>query len=176
MLVEDFHVGFGEIAPLISYTVLILGCGAIIWIPTSALIGKRYTLLASTLVFLIGCIWSTQATSLQSLLGSRVLAAFGASAVQSLGPAVIGGKLKMLEKCGELVLTLGRNFFRKRLFQGHRLFCHQSLCWFPNWTLYRWSHLTKQGLAMVFYPDLYSRCCIFASCYFHSARDCHTHG
>lgn len=96
MLVGDFHVGFPEIAPLISYTVLLLGCGAIFWIPTSVLIGKRYALLSSTLIFLIGCIWSTQATSLQSLLGSRILAAFGASAVQALGPAVIGGKVKML--------------------------------------------------------------------------------
>lgn len=95
VLVEDFQVGYPEIAPLVGYTVLLLGTGAFIWIPTSILIGKRYALLTANVTFLAGCIWSTQATSLDTLLGSRILAAFGASAVQALGPAVIGGTLDL---------------------------------------------------------------------------------
>ncbi|KAB5580252.1 major facilitator superfamily domain-containing protein [Coniochaeta sp. 2T2.1] len=90
VLVGDFHVGFPQIAPLVSYTVLLLGCGPFLWIPTAVLIGKRYAVISANVIFLIGCIWSTQATSLESLLGSRILAAFGGSAIQALGPGIIG--------------------------------------------------------------------------------------
>jgi hypothetical protein len=43
-------------------------------------------------MFMAGCIWATQATSMNSLLGSRILGAMGAGAVQAVGPAVIGGE------------------------------------------------------------------------------------
>ncbi|KAJ4246081.1 hypothetical protein NW762_013826 [Fusarium torreyae] len=41
-------------------------------------------------MFMVGCIWATQATSMKSLLGSRIVGALGAGAVQAVGPAVIG--------------------------------------------------------------------------------------
>lgn len=99
MLVEDFHVGFPQIASLVSHTVLFWDAELFygyIWIRTSILIGKRYTVLSPNFILLIACIWSIQATSLNSLLGSRILAAFGGSAVRALGPGIIRGKLDLL--------------------------------------------------------------------------------
>lgn len=91
-LVQDFHSDFHEASKIIAYCVLCLGLGAFLWIPTAVVIGKRPVLLASQVMFMAGCIWATQATSMNSLLGSRILGALGAGAVQAVGPAVIGGE------------------------------------------------------------------------------------
>lgn len=87
----EFRVGYPEVAPLVSYSVLMLGVGCLIWIPTGVVLGKRPVLLVANVIFLAGCIWSIEASSLSSLLGSRVLASFGACAVQAIGPSVLGG-------------------------------------------------------------------------------------
>ncbi|KAH7072045.1 major facilitator superfamily domain-containing protein [Paraphoma chrysanthemicola] len=89
-LVRDFHVGYPAVAPLISYTVLMIGLGSLIWIPTADVFGKRITLLVANVIFLAGCIWTLEAKSLNSLLGGRIMGGFGASASQAIGPAVIG--------------------------------------------------------------------------------------
>jgi MFS family permease len=94
--VQEFRVGYPEIAPLISYVVLMIGLGSLIWIPTASVFGKRIVLIVSNFIFLVGCIWCIYATSLNSLLGARILAGFGAGAVQAIGPAVIGGTLPMI--------------------------------------------------------------------------------
>ncbi|KAJ4319013.1 hypothetical protein N0V94_004150, partial [Neodidymelliopsis sp. IMI 364377] len=90
-LVQEFRVGYPDVAPLVSYVVLMIGIGSLIWIPTTSVFGKRIVLIASNSIFLVGCIWGIYATSLNSLLGSRIFAGFGAGAVQAIGPAVIGG-------------------------------------------------------------------------------------
>ncbi|KAF7679746.1 hypothetical protein GT037_001397 [Alternaria burnsii] len=89
-LVREFDVGYPDVAPLISYVVLMIGIGSLIWIPTTSVLGKRITLILANIIFLSGCIWGIFATSLNSLLGSRILGGFGASAVQAIGPALIG--------------------------------------------------------------------------------------
>ncbi|KAI6750505.1 hypothetical protein HG530_014786 [Fusarium avenaceum] len=89
-LFRDFQSDFHEASKIIAYCVLCLGLGAFLWIPTAVVIGKRPVLLASQVMFMAGCIWATQATSMNSLLGSRILGAMGAGAVQAVGPAVIG--------------------------------------------------------------------------------------
>ncbi|KAH7134871.1 major facilitator superfamily domain-containing protein [Dendryphion nanum] len=89
-LVKEFHVGYPDVAPLISYVVLMIGIGCLLWIPTAKIFGKRLVLIAANFIFLAGCIWSVKATSLNSLLGARILGGFGAGAVQAIGAAVIG--------------------------------------------------------------------------------------
>ncbi|KAH6618442.1 major facilitator superfamily domain-containing protein [Boeremia exigua] len=89
-LVQEFRVGYPDVAPLISYVVLMIGISSLIWVPTTSVFGKRVVLIVSNFVFLIGCIWAIYAKSLNSLLGSRILGGFGAGAVQAIGPAVIG--------------------------------------------------------------------------------------
>lgn len=70
--------------------ILAQGVGNLFWTPTALVIGKRPTIITATIVFLAGSIWSIEATSLNSLLASRVVANFGAGSIESLGPAIIG--------------------------------------------------------------------------------------
>jgi MFS family permease len=53
-------------------------------------IGKRPCILLSLLVFFAGSIWSFKATSINGLLGARILASLGAGSCESLGPSIIG--------------------------------------------------------------------------------------
>lgn len=94
--VREFDVGYPDVAPLVSYVVLMIGIGSLIWIPATSVLGKRITLILANFIFLSGCIWGIFATSLNSLLGSRILGGFGASAVQAIGPALTGGMLSFL--------------------------------------------------------------------------------
>ncbi|KAL6704158.1 hypothetical protein ACN47E_008718 [Coniothyrium glycines] len=87
---RDLRVGYPALAPLISYVVLLIGISSLIWIPTTNSFGKRIVLIVANVFFLAGCIWCIYATSLNSLLGARILGGFGAGAVQAIGPAVIG--------------------------------------------------------------------------------------
>jgi predicted MFS family arabinose efflux permease len=91
-LVYDFHSNYDKAGDIVAYSVLCIGLGSFIWIPTAVVIGKRPVLLASQIMFMAGCIWCSQAESMNSLLGARILGAFGAGAVQAVGPAVVGGK------------------------------------------------------------------------------------
>ncbi|QGI71098.1 hypothetical protein CEK27_003427 [Fusarium fujikuroi] len=89
-LVYDFHSNYDKAGDIVAYSVLCIGLGSFIWIPTAVVIGKRPVLLASQIMFMTGSIWCSQAGSMESLLGARILGAFGAGAVQAVGPAVVG--------------------------------------------------------------------------------------
>ncbi|KAJ4192946.1 hypothetical protein NW767_010476 [Fusarium falciforme] len=89
-LVQEFHSNYTEASNIISYCLLTIGLGAWVWTPTAVVIGKRPVLVTSQLVFVAGSIWGSQATSMQSLLGSRIVGGLGAGAVQAVGPAVVG--------------------------------------------------------------------------------------
>ncbi|PBP28149.1 hypothetical protein BUE80_DR001050 [Diplocarpon rosae] len=89
-LATNFHVPFSKLSHLISYPVLALGVGNIIWTPTAICLGKRPVIIVSMAVFLASCIWSCKAQTFDSLLASRVVAGFGAGSIESLGPAIIG--------------------------------------------------------------------------------------
>lgn len=52
-------------------------------------IGKRPVVIMSMIIFLAGNIWSIYAPTEQSLLGSRILAAFGNGSIESIGPSII---------------------------------------------------------------------------------------
>ncbi|CAH0055819.1 unnamed protein product [Clonostachys solani] len=89
-LVHDFNSNYKEASKIVAYSVLCIGLGAFLWIPTAVVFGKRPVLLASQCMFMAGCIWATQASTMNSLFGSRIIGALGAGAVQAVGPAVIG--------------------------------------------------------------------------------------
>jgi predicted MFS family arabinose efflux permease len=44
-------------------------------------------------VFLAGCVWSIKAKTFHSLVASRIVASFAGGSIDSLGPAVVAGKL-----------------------------------------------------------------------------------
>lgn len=89
-LAMDFRADNAQLTNLISYPVLALGAGNVFWTPTAVCLGKRPTVIAAMLVFLAGSIWSIKATSLNSLIASRVIASFAGGSIDSLGPAVVG--------------------------------------------------------------------------------------
>lgn len=76
-LAHEFHVDFDVLVDTISYPVLALGVGNLFWTPTAICYGKRPTIIVSSLIFLVCCIWSIKAKSLDSLVASRVVAGFG---------------------------------------------------------------------------------------------------
>ncbi|KAF5563955.1 major facilitator superfamily transporter [Fusarium phyllophilum] len=74
-LVYGFHSNYDKAGDIVAYSVLCIGLGSFIWIPTAV---------------------CSQAGSMNSLLGAQILGAFGAGAVQAVGPAVVGGKISPL--------------------------------------------------------------------------------
>ncbi|KIN09134.1 hypothetical protein OIDMADRAFT_23845 [Oidiodendron maius Zn] len=88
-LAQDLHVSFPKLADLISWSVFALGISNLFWMPTALCIGKRPVILISMLIFLVGAIWSAKAQDYKSLMGSRILASFGAGSVEALGPSII---------------------------------------------------------------------------------------
>lgn len=78
-LAMEFHTDFGKLTDAISYPVLALGVGNVIWTPTGICLGKRPVILLSSAIFLGCCVWSIKATTLDSLIASRVIACFGES-------------------------------------------------------------------------------------------------
>lgn len=88
-LAMEFRVGFGPLTDLISWSVFALGVSNLFWMPLAMCIGKRPVIIISMIVFLAGIIWSFEAKTENSLLGSRILASFGAGSIESLGPSII---------------------------------------------------------------------------------------
>lgn len=88
----EFHVDNAQLVDAISYPVLALGAGNVIWTPTAVCLGKRPTIIAALIVFLTGTIWSIKATTFHSLVASRILACFAGGSIDSLGPAIVSGK------------------------------------------------------------------------------------
>lgn len=88
-LAMEFRVGFGPLTNLVSWSVFALGVSNLFWMPLAMCIGKRPVILISMLIFLGGTIWSFEAKSESSLLGSRIVASFGAGSIEALGPSII---------------------------------------------------------------------------------------
>lgn len=76
-LAETYRVSFTKLADLIAWSVFSLGVSNLFWMPTAICIGKRPVIIISMLIFLAGTIWSIEAKSFNSLLGSRILASLG---------------------------------------------------------------------------------------------------
>jgi MFS family permease len=85
----EFHVSFAPLIDLVSWSVFALGISNLVWMPLAMCIGKRPVIIISMLIFLGGTIWSFKARTVTSLLGSRILASFGAGSIESLGPSII---------------------------------------------------------------------------------------
>ena len=76
-LAATYRVSFTALSDLVAWSVFSLGVGNLFWMPTALCIGKRPTIVISIIIFLAGTIWSVEAKSLNSLLGSRILASLG---------------------------------------------------------------------------------------------------
>lgn len=65
------------------------GLGNILWVPLMRVLGKRPVYLIALVVFVAANAWSTVATSWGSLLGSRMVAGFGAAAADATVPSAV---------------------------------------------------------------------------------------
>lgn len=74
---------------LVGLSTLMMGLGTIFWNPVSMKYGKRPGMVAAMTVFMAGTIWALYARTFHSMLASRGLQGFGASAAFGLGPNCI---------------------------------------------------------------------------------------
>lgn len=84
-----FDVSVTRASWLISFNVLFLGIGNLLWIPLAQKIGKRPIILVSTAMFFASSIWCAVADSFGSMLGARIIQGLGASSSEVLAPAVV---------------------------------------------------------------------------------------
>lgn len=73
-LTEEFHQGPVETGYLVSFSVLALGLGNLIWVTMLRLCGRRPTFLLAILCLAVFNCWSAFAKSYESLMGATVLA------------------------------------------------------------------------------------------------------
>ncbi|KAK9447916.1 MFS transporter [Limtongia smithiae] len=81
---------FGKIADLVYWSVFMQGVSNLFWMPIALCYGKRLVMILTLSIFVAGSIWSGVANSFNSLMGARVVSAFGLGPVFSLGPSIIG--------------------------------------------------------------------------------------
>ena len=89
ILAAEFDVSFTKVSYLITFQILFLGIGNLVWVPTARKIGKRPTFILSNAIFLAACLWCVRATSWNSMFASRLFQGFGASVAEGIGPAAI---------------------------------------------------------------------------------------
>lgn len=85
----EFKVPVSSAADLQAYNVLTQGLGNMIWVPCMLNFGKRWTIIASSILFVPCIAWCARARSYESLLAGRVMAGSASGASESFGPAII---------------------------------------------------------------------------------------
>ncbi|OQV08089.1 hypothetical protein CLAIMM_12411 [Cladophialophora immunda] len=88
-IATHFDVSVTRASWLISFNVLFLGIGNLLWIPLAQKIGKRPVILICTAMFFASSIWCAVANTYGSMLGARIIQGLGASASEVLAPAVV---------------------------------------------------------------------------------------
>ncbi|OQU99388.1 hypothetical protein CLAIMM_05024 [Cladophialophora immunda] len=89
LVIEDFGIAPTQASYLVTLQILVLGVGNLFWIPLSLKIGKRPVMVISSGLFFVATIWSAVSKSYGSLLGSRIISGWCASASEAMGPAVV---------------------------------------------------------------------------------------
>ena len=88
-IAAHFDVSVTRASWLVSFNVLFLGIGNLLWIPLAQKIGKRPVILICTAMFFASSIWCAEAKTYGSMLGARVIQGFAASASEVLAPSVV---------------------------------------------------------------------------------------
>ncbi|VTO81496.1 unnamed protein product [Fusarium graminearum] len=89
LIIQDLHCSQTQASALATYALLALGLSNLFALPMASLIGKRFTVLGS-LVFFIACnIWSSEASSYESLRNSRIVGGLAGGLVEALGPIIV---------------------------------------------------------------------------------------
>ncbi|KAJ5935061.1 hypothetical protein N7466_004608 [Penicillium verhagenii] len=88
-IIKEFHVSQTQAGQLVCFNVFLFGVGNIFWVPLMRVIGKRPVYLVAMLLLCMMNVWSSQCTSYNELLASRILSGFAAAAADATVPAVV---------------------------------------------------------------------------------------
>ncbi|RGP70035.1 hypothetical protein FSPOR_4327 [Fusarium sporotrichioides] len=89
LIIQEFHCSQDQASNLSTYALMALGLSNLFALPFSLLIGKRFTILISLVLFIACNIWSGEATDYYSLRNSRILGGLAGGLVEALGPIIV---------------------------------------------------------------------------------------
>ncbi|KAF4335213.1 hypothetical protein FBEOM_10957 [Fusarium beomiforme] len=89
LIIQELHCTQTQASNLPTYALLALGLSNLFALPLSLLIGKRFTVLGSLVIFIACNIWSAEATSYGSLRNSRIVGGLAGGLVEALGPIIV---------------------------------------------------------------------------------------
>ncbi|RGP72624.1 hypothetical protein FLONG3_6632 [Fusarium longipes] len=89
LIIQEFHCSQDQASNLATYALLALGLSNLFALPLSMLIGKRYAVLGSLLIFIACNIWSGEASDYDSLRNSRIVGGLAGGLVEALGPIIV---------------------------------------------------------------------------------------
>ncbi|KAH7255093.1 major facilitator superfamily domain-containing protein [Fusarium redolens] len=89
LIIQELHCSQTQASDLATYALLALGLSNLFALPLSLLIGKRFTVLGSLVIFIACNIWSGEATDYASLRNSRIIGGLAGGLVEALGPIIV---------------------------------------------------------------------------------------
>ncbi|VUC31317.1 unnamed protein product [Clonostachys rosea] len=107
LIMKDFHCSQSDASDLSTFTLLALGISNLLALPLVSIIGQRYTILLSLVIFLTFNIWSAEATNYASLRNSRVIAGLAAGLVEALGPTMVYETFREHQLARAMVVYVG---------------------------------------------------------------------
>ena len=150
----DLDVSVTRASWLISFNVLFLGIGNLLWIPVGQKVGKRPVILVCTALFFGSSIWSAKAGSFGSMLGARIFQGLGASASEVMTPAVVADLFFLHERGLWVGLAMFNITFGSAL---GGIFAGLVATANPDWRWVFWMNAVLTGVcflvAILFFPE-----------------------
>ncbi|KAK0370007.1 hypothetical protein CLIM01_12642 [Colletotrichum limetticola] len=106
-IIAELHCTSEEASQLSTYVLLTLGLSNIFALPAASLIGKRYTILISLVMFFVFCLWSGEATTFNNLRCSRILGGLAGGLVEALGPSFVEEAFPNKQLASAMVVYVG---------------------------------------------------------------------
>ncbi|KAH7169577.1 major facilitator superfamily domain-containing protein [Fusarium sp. MPI-SDFR-AT-0072] len=107
LIMHEFHCTENEASQLGTYVLLTLGLSNFIALPLAFLIGKRYTIIVSLVVFLAANVWSGEAQSYQSLRSARILGGMAGGLIEALAPTIVNETFPKRQLARAMVVYVG---------------------------------------------------------------------
>ncbi|KAH7160464.1 serine/threonine kinase 16 [Dactylonectria estremocensis] len=150
----QFNKDAEAIALLTSALVLVTGYANLILVPIAEVYGRRFILIASSLVCLGASLWHGASQSYGSFMGARILIGIGMSIGESLMPMVVSDVFFLHERgrfMGAYVFALFNGMFLGPIIAGE---CEKR---FGSWRTFYWIISGFTGLSLLliifFHPE-----------------------
>ncbi|OBR11181.1 Major facilitator superfamily transporter [Colletotrichum higginsianum IMI 349063] len=106
-IIQELNCTSEEASQLSTYVLLTLGLSNVFALPAASLIGKRYTILASLVLFFVFCLWSAEASTFADLRASRILGGLAGGLVEALGPSFVAESFPEQQLASAMVVYVG---------------------------------------------------------------------